>query len=40
MISPTYKNTVTGFKTDSKGNVLFMKSNSNGSRKSPILNAK
>lgn len=39
MISPTYKNTVTGFKTDSKGNVLFMKSNSNGSRKSPILNA-
>ena len=39
MISPTFKNTVTGFKTDSKGNVLFMESNSNGSRKSPILNA-
>ena len=39
MISPTYKNTVTGFKTDSKDNVLFMESNSNGSRKSPILNA-
>lgn len=36
MISPTFK---TGFKTDSKGNVLFMESNSNGSRKSPILNA-
>lgn len=34
MISPTFK---TGFKTDSKGNV--MESNSNGSRKSPILNA-
>lgn len=30
---------VTGFKTDSKDNVLFMESNSNGSRKSPILNA-
>ena len=27
MISPTYKNTVTGFKTDSKGNILFMESN-------------
>lgn len=39
MISPTFKNTVTGFKTDSKDNVLFMESNSNGSRKSPILNA-
>lgn len=39
MISPTFKNTVTGFKTDSKGKVLFMESNSNGSRKSPILNA-
>lgn len=39
MISPTFKNTVTGFKTDAKGNVLFMESNSNGSRKSPILNA-
>ncbi len=39
MISPTYKNTVTGFKTDAKGNVLFMESNSNGSRKSPIMNA-
>lgn len=37
MISPTFKNTVTGFKTDSKDNV--MESNSNGSRKSPILNA-
>lgn len=36
MISPTFKNTVTGFKTDSKDNVLFMESNSNGSRKSPI----
>lgn len=36
MISPTFK---TGFKTDSKDNVLFMESNSNGSRKSPILNA-
>lgn len=33
MISPTFK---TGFKTDSKDNVLFMESNSNGSRKSPI----
>ena len=39
MISPTYKNTVTGFKTNAKGNILFMESNSNGSRKSPILNA-
>lgn len=39
MISPTFKNTVTGFKTDSKDNVLFMESNSNGSRKSSILNA-
>lgn len=39
MISPTFKNTVTGFKTDSKDNILFMESNSNGSRKSPILNA-
>lgn len=39
MISPTYKNTVTGFKTDAKGNILFMESNSNGSRKSPIMNA-
>lgn len=39
MISPTFKNTVTGFKTDSKDNVLFMESNSNGSKKSPILNA-
>ena len=36
MISPTYK---TGFKTDAKGNILFMESNSNGSRKSPIMNA-
>lgn len=36
MISPTYK---TGFKTNAKGNILFMESNSNGSRKSPILNA-
>lgn len=33
MISPTFKNTVTGFKTDSKDNVLFMESNSNGSKK-------
>lgn len=39
MISPTYKNTVTGFKTGAKGNILFMESNSNGSRKSPIMNA-
>lgn len=30
MISPTFKNTVTGFKIDSKDNVLFMESNSNG----------
>lgn len=30
---------ITAFKTDSKDNVLFMESNSNGSRKSPILNA-
>jgi hypothetical protein len=32
MISSTFK---TGFKTDSKDNVLFMESNSNGSKKSP-----
>lgn len=37
MISPTFKNIVTGFKTDSKGNVLFMKSNSNGSRKKSYI---
>lgn len=29
----------TGFQKAAKGNVLFMESNSNGSRKSPILNA-
>lgn len=39
IITRTYKNEVTGFKRDSKGNVVFTESNSNGSRKSPVLNA-